>query len=133
MRALVTAKEKGVMRTYWLVKADNGAKSTGSPSEDEDSADDNPLKRDLSTLLGQDSTSNAWGAAVLGDKSYNQLVEWNVDVLYQLLTKIVAERQSKHAKPDRPLELDLRFSLATLQTEEKRQNSSAELHPEVKT
>jgi hypothetical protein len=130
----VAAKGKGVMRTYWLVQqADNGAKSTGSLFEDEDSADDGPLKRDPSTLLEQNSITNAWGMAVVGDKSYNQLVEWNVDVLYQLLTKIAAKRQSKHAKPDRPLELDLRFSLATLQTEEKRQNSSADLDPQVKT
>jgi hypothetical protein len=97
---LVTAKRKGVMRTYWLVKPDEGAKSAPRLSEDEGS-DDEPSEYipKLDRLGAMEEVSkDAWGMAAVGVKSYNRLVEWNVDVLYQLMMKVVSKRQAQTNK-----------------------------------
>jgi hypothetical protein len=77
-RDLVTAKGKGVMRTYWLVKPDEGAKSTASFSEDEGS-DDEPSeyipKLDRLGAMEEVDSKDVWGTAAVGVKSYSRLVE----------------------------------------------------------
>ena len=47
------------------------------------------MQKDPLTLMGQKGSNDAWGTAVVGVISSNWLVEWNVDVLFQLLTKVV--------------------------------------------
>jgi hypothetical protein len=114
------------MRTYWLVKPDEGAKSAASISEDEGS-DDEPSEYipnlDRLGAMEEVDSKDAWGAAAVGVKNYNRLVEWNVDVLYQLLTKVVSKRQVQTNKTDNVvIELDLRFGFAALQAEGKKQS-----------
>lgn len=142
-RDLVTAKGKGVMRTYWLVRPDDSNKSEANELDDEEENKNGAGEQleDPSNLVSQgNDSSDAWGMAAVGLKSSNRLVEWNVDVLYQLLTKVVTTRQAQAAKSNRtgPLELDLRFGLGVIQAEEKRQNDIEEraktinIDPEVK-
>jgi hypothetical protein len=98
------------------------------------------MKKDPLHLVGQKGSNDAWGTAVVGVKSSNRLVEWNVDVLFQLLTKVVTTRQAQVAKLNRrsnTFDLDLRFGLAALQAEEQRQSDideakTAEVDPRIK-
>lgn len=87
-RDLVSAKGKGVMRTYWLVLSEqrNLSSSTlGGSEADNSEVQDETVAQSLATT---------WGTAAVGVQSFNRLVEWNVDVLYQLLVKVVEKRQS---------------------------------------
>jgi Adenylate and Guanylate cyclase catalytic domain len=102
-RDLVTAKGKGVLRTYWLV---TGEESEGA-NRGEDalrSADlsldkEEPSRQSSSDLVGllQEETekANTWGNTALAARSANRLIDWNVDVLRTLLKNVVRKRRNE--------------------------------------
>jgi hypothetical protein len=129
------------MRTYWLVRPDDGTQSIANVSDEEDGESDPHfyMQKDPLKPMGQKGSNDAWGISAVGVKSSNRLVEWNVDVLFQLLMKVVTTRPVQSAKTNFPtnLGLDLRFGVAALQAEEQRQSvmdaaKSAEVDPRVK-
>ena len=101
-RDLVTAKGKGVMRTYWLVVPEEGAKSTtGSLTDDDASMDEYKSNYFASNgtveQMKNAVQANAWGNQALVSTRQNRLIEWNVDVLMQLLQKVIVKRQKEAA------------------------------------
>eukprot|EP00934_Nitzschia_sp_Nitz4_P007763 Nitzschia sp. Nitz4//scaffold37_size175936//118664//127302//NITZ4_002057-RA/size175936-augustus-gene-0.10-mRNA-1//1//CDS//3329549821//7753//frame0 len=110
---LITAKGKGVIRTYWLLQEEEVLANGHHNDHDEEGEG-----HDVHGIGG-------WGTAAVGHKSHNRLVDWNVDVLYHLLEEVVAKRRQETpaAKGEAGVGsgggvgLDLRKSLVTLYPE----------------
>lgn len=79
---IVSAKGKGLMRTFWIKIAANGSTSQNSSRG---SADQGPSE-DVDFVEGDRHVT------VKLSKKTNRLVEWNVEMLLKLLKEIVARR-----------------------------------------
>lgn len=91
---LVLAKGKGKMKTFWVETSRKSTKSgMGERPKSIDGSDisDDMVSIDLSQDPSQDSLLTGQTAKVM------RLVEWNVEILYGLLKKVVAGRD--HGRP----------------------------------
>ena len=80
---LVTAKGKGTLQTYWLVK-NSGGMSAGSSSQQTD--------EDRSKSCAQ--KPNLWADVHVADSKVNRLINWQVDLLLGVLKQVVARRHA---------------------------------------
>lgn len=82
-REKVTMKGKGELQTYWVVPRISRASSTGSTSH---SVDDDDQASICSSSDSQELSQDA--------ERTSRLIDWNVEVLYGLLERVVASRNT---------------------------------------
>jgi class 3 adenylate cyclase len=86
---IIVAKGKGALQTYWLIL--DPSKSTGAETSKSDTAQSGT--QNGASLSGQNTdlpTPQSEAA-----KKMQRLIDWNCDLLLQLLRKIVAQRSDK--------------------------------------
>jgi class 3 adenylate cyclase len=94
---VVEAKGKGVLQTYWLrnkapVKA-TSSQSPGSEAGDPDVQDNSGAPPTAAALK-----KTAANCAQVQDKKIQRLVQWNNELLLQLLKQVVARRHALHGR-----------------------------------
>ena len=97
----VHAKGKGELNTYWLEVKGDAAKSHSSNSSDRSNAED----RQAAANNMLDSSANVETRSTGMDEKGMRLVQWNTEIIGQILKEIVARREAIDLEPDTEFQL----------------------------
>ena len=96
----VHAKGKGELKTYWLEVKGDVDKSHSSSSSDHSISSDGQHARGM-----LDSSTCAVTQSAGMDEKGMRLIQWNTEIIGQILKEIVARREAINLKPDPKLQL----------------------------
>ena len=116
---IVYAKGKGALKTYWLVDEKNSSETVSN--NDASVSEQSPAAAPVSKPMAKSTASSKEVGGLNLDSKTERLINWNVDVMWRLLKKVVARRISRNEADNR----------VPLSVEEQMENTSGSVLNEV--